>query len=88
MPEPEHIVESEPLEVKKNLAPVEEPTRILETQEWKLRIRTMPHVKVLWKHHKVVKATSELKHKMREMNPQLFASSNSNFEVEIFLREE
>jgi len=37
-----------------------------------LRNRTLPYDKVLWKHHKVAKATWELERKMREEYPALF----------------
>jgi len=38
---------------------VEDPIRILERMEKKLRNRSIPYVKLLWKHHKVAEATWE-----------------------------
>jgi len=37
-----------------------------------LRNRTLPYDKVLWKYHKVAKATWELEQKMREEYPVFF----------------
>jgi len=57
VPDPDHVIRYEPLQVKENLTYVEEPIRILEKMEKKLRNRSIPYVKVLWKHHKVAEAT-------------------------------
>ena len=45
----------------------------MEKTEKKLRNRSIPHVKVLWKHHKVAEATQELESEMREKYPALFS---------------
>ena len=75
------------MKVKENLTYVEEPIRILEKTEKKLRNRSIPYVKVLWKHHKVAEVTWELEREMREKYPALF-SRCANFEDEILLRGE
>jgi len=58
--EPDHVIRYEPLQVKENLTCMEEPIQILERTERKLKNRSIPYVKVLWKHHKVAEATWEL----------------------------
>ena len=52
-----HIIRYEPLQIKKNLTFVEELIRTLERRERKLRNKTIPYVKVLWKHHKMAEPT-------------------------------
>jgi len=55
--DPDHVIRYEALQIKENLTYEEEPVRILERTERKLRNRSIPYVKVLWKHHKVAEAT-------------------------------
>ena len=74
--DPNHVIRYEPLQVKENLTYVEEPIRILEKTEKKLKNRSIPYVKVLWKHHKVAEATWELENEMREKYPALFSSGS------------
>ena len=57
VPDPDHVIRYELLQVKENLTYIEEPIRILEKMEKKLRNRGIPYVNVLWKHHKVAEAT-------------------------------
>ena len=57
MPDPDHIIPYKPLQLKENLTYIEEPEKILERMGRTLRNRTMPYVKVLWKHHKSTDAT-------------------------------
>ena len=64
----------EPLQVKENLTFVEEPIRILEKMEKKLKNRNISFVKVLWKHHQMAEATWELESEMCEIYPVLFLS--------------
>jgi len=73
VPGPDHIIRYKPLPVKENLTYVEEPIRILEKTKKKFRNRSIPYVKVLWKHHKLAEATWELKSEMREKYPALFS---------------
>ena len=74
VPDPNHVIQYEPRQVKENLTYVEEPIRILEKTEKKLRNRSISYVKVLWKHYKVAEATWELESEMREKYPVLFQS--------------
>jgi len=63
------------LQVKRDITYIEEPIGILEIKEKTLRNRTIPYVKVLWKHHRAAEATWELERKMQEKCPTLFNPS-------------
>jgi len=56
--------------------------------EHTLQNKTIPFVKVLWKHHQAVNANWELERVMREKYPALFESSTSNFKDEFLFRGE
>jgi len=75
MPNPDHIIPYKPLQLKENLTYIEEPVEIIDHMDRTSRNRTIPYVKVLWKHHRSVDATWEPKHVMREKYPELFSSS-------------
>ena len=62
--DPDHVIRYKPLQIEENLTYVEEPIRILERTEEKLRNRNIPYVKVLSKHHKVAEATWERESEM------------------------
>ena len=64
IPDLSHVIKYEPLKVKKDLTYIEKHIRILERKDKTLSNQTLPYDNVLWKHHKVVKATSELKRAM------------------------
>ena len=85
--DPHHVIHYEPLQIKENLTYVEEPIRILERMEKTLRNKSIPYVKVLWKHHKIVEATWEPKKKCGRSTLPYFHQV-SNFEDEILLRGE
>ena len=72
IPDPEHIISYQPLQLKENLTYVEEPIQILERQDHILRNRKIPFVKVLWRHHKTADATLEPELEMQKKYPQLF----------------
>jgi len=57
IPDLEHVIPYEPLQLKENLTYVEEPIQILERKDRTLRNRIIAFVKVLWKHHKSADAT-------------------------------
>ena len=82
--DPDHVIQHEPLQVKENLTYVEEPIRILEKAEKKLRSKSIPYVKVLWKHHRVAEATWELETEMREKYPALFPSGKPISRTKLF----
>jgi len=53
IPDPNHLIRYEPLQLRENLTYVEEPIKILGRMEKTLQNRTIPFVKVWWKHHLV-----------------------------------
>ena len=52
IPDPDHIIEYGPVEIRSDLSFPEEHIWILEWQERRLRTKIIRYVKVLWKHHK------------------------------------
>jgi len=75
VPDPSHVIEYEPLQLKENLAYVEEQIKILDIIEHTLRNRTIPFLKVLWKHHQAANACWEPEWVMREKYSALFEST-------------
>jgi len=75
IPDPQHVITVEPLQLKENLTYVEEPDRILDRADRVLRNRTIPFVKVLWKHHQPADTTWEPESEMRQEYPHLFDQS-------------
>ncbi|XP_012472365.1 uncharacterized protein LOC105789538 [Gossypium raimondii] len=71
-PDPNHVVQLEALEVEPNLSYEEEFVCILDRKIKMLRNKEIPLVKVLWKNHKVEKATWERENSMKEQYPHLF----------------
>jgi len=72
IPAPQHEISFEPLQLKENFTYVEEPDRIIDRTDRVLRNRTIPFVKVQWKHHQTTDATWEPETEMRQMYPHLF----------------
>ena len=70
--DPNHVIPYEPLQLKENLTYVEEPIGIVDRMDRVLRNRTIPYVKLLWKHHGSIDATWELEHVMQQKYPELF----------------
>jgi hypothetical protein len=80
VPNPTHVLESEPLQIQSNMTYEETPTRILDRREQVLRNKTILLVKVLWSNHSVEEASWELEESMWEKYPYLFEPSpNSSF---------
>ncbi|KAA0061419.1 reverse transcriptase [Cucumis melo var. makuwa] len=57
--DPSHVLQEQPIELKEDLSHVEGPVQILDRKEQVLRNKTIPLIKVLWRHHGVEKATWE-----------------------------
>jgi len=72
IPDPEHVISYEPLQLKENLTYMEEPIQIIDRKDRVLCNRVIPFVKVLWKHHQFANATWEPELKIRQKYPQLF----------------
>jgi len=72
IPDPQHVISFEPLQLKENLTYVEEPDRIIDRTDQVLCNRAIPFVKVQWKHHQTADATWEPETEMRQKHPHLF----------------
>ena len=72
IPDPTHVIHYQTLQLRENLTYVEEPIKILGRMERTLRNKTIPFVKVLWKHHQVADAMWEPERVIREKYPALF----------------
>ncbi|GAV69252.1 Chromo domain-containing protein [Cephalotus follicularis] len=73
-PDPSHVLQWEPLELRTDLSFEEIPIRILDRRIKQLRSKTIPLVKVLWQYHGVEEATWEREDEMQAKYPQLFSS--------------
>ena len=71
-PDPSYVLDWTDLEVDEDASYEERPVRVLDRQDQVLRGKTIPSVKVLWKHHGGEKATWERELVVREKYPDLF----------------
>ncbi|KAF5454672.1 hypothetical protein F2P56_024319 [Juglans regia] len=78
IPDPTHIIDYEPLQIRVDMNYTEEPVQILEKKEQVLWTRTIPFVKVLWKNHAISEASWELEEEMRVKYPRLFDGNFDN----------
>ena len=74
MPDPSHVLEYEPINVREDLSYEEQPVQILDRKDQVLRSRTISLVKVLWRNHTVQEATREKEEDMKEKYPYLFSN--------------
>ena len=70
--DPSHILQEQPIQLKKNLTYEEHPVEILDRRDQVLRNKVIPLVKVLWRNHGSKEATWEPEAHMRARYPQLF----------------
>ena len=71
-PDPSHVLDWVDLDVEEDASYEERPVQILDTQEQVLQGKTIPLVKVLWKHHGIDEATWEREAELRSKYPDLF----------------
>ncbi|KAA0040466.1 Chromo domain-containing protein [Cucumis melo var. makuwa] len=71
--DPSHVLREQPVELKEDLSYDEEPVQILDRKEQVLRNKTIPLIKVLWRHHGVEEATWELEDQMKKRYLILFS---------------
>ena len=71
-PDPSHVLDWTDLEVDEDASYEERPVRVLDRRDQVLRGKTIPLVKVLWKHHGVEEATWERELEVREKYLDLF----------------
>ena len=72
IPDPLHVLNYEPLQIRNDLSHEEVPVEILDCKEQVLRNKTISQVKVLWKNHLVKEASWERKDDMLSRYPSLF----------------
>jgi hypothetical protein len=72
VPDPMHVLESEPPQIQSNMTYEETRTRIFDRREQVLRNKTISPVKVLWSNHFVEEASWELEKSMWEKYLYLF----------------
>ncbi|XP_052198699.1 uncharacterized protein LOC127805884 [Diospyros lotus] len=72
VPDPQHVIDYQSLEVSEDVSYKEMPVSILERKEKILRNRSIPLVKVQWQRHSQDEATWELEEEMRRRYPSLF----------------
>ena len=70
--DPSHILQEQPIQLKKNLTYEEHLVEILDRRDQVLRNKVIPLVKVLWRNHGATEATWEPEAHMRARYPQLF----------------
>ncbi|GKU99598.1 hypothetical protein SLEP1_g12422 [Rubroshorea leprosula] len=72
VPDPSHIINPEPIQLREDLTYDEHPIRILDVKERIMQRRTIRFAKVLLDNHSIEEATWELESKMRQEHPHLF----------------
>ena len=82
VPNPSHVLQHEPLEIREDASYLEKPVRIVDTKEQELRNRTIHWVKVQWKNHEPEEATWELRDQVQRKYPQLLPKVNLFFYLE------
>ncbi|KAA0032976.1 DNA/RNA polymerases superfamily protein [Cucumis melo var. makuwa] len=70
--DPSHVLQEQPVDLKEDLSYVEEQVQILDRKEQVLRNKTIPLIKVLWRHHGVEETTWEPEDQMKRRYPILF----------------
>ena len=73
IPDPSHVLDWGELEVDSDDSYEIKPVRIVDSHEQVLRGKTIPLVRVLWKHHGIEESTWEREQDMRHRNPELFS---------------
>ena len=76
MPNPSHVLDFQPIQLKDDLSYEEEAIEIVDMKDQVLRSKTIPLVKVLWKNHALEEATWEREDDMKFQYPHLFQGMN------------
>lgn len=71
-PDPTHVLDWSTLDIEEDVTVVEAPIRILDRREKQLRGKTIPLVRVLWKHRGMEEETWEHEAEMCAHYPDLF----------------
>ena len=72
VPDPDHVVELQPILFDKNLTYAEHPLKILDVQVRKLRSREQKFLKIQWSRHSEAEATWELESEIRKFFLHVF----------------
>ncbi|CAH9091299.1 unnamed protein product [Cuscuta epithymum] len=72
VPDPSHVLEKPPVEIREDLNYAVRPVRILDRQVKKLRSKRVPMVKILWKSDRVEEETWETEALMKDQYAFLF----------------
>jgi len=88
VPNPNHIIELEPIELAEDLMYEEHPIQILDRRVKQLRNKSIPLVKVLWASHASSEAIWETEEDMKNKYPYLFEVSPSVSRTKLILRGE
>ncbi|KAL4376992.1 hypothetical protein GQ457_02G025910 [Hibiscus cannabinus] len=75
---PSHVLEPEEVELNPELSYEEEPIKILDREIKRLKNKSVPLVKVLWRNHKVEEPTWEPEAAMKEQYPHLFVTGKNS----------
>ena len=67
-----HVIAYDDLHVEEDVSYILQPARILDRRDQILRNRSIPLVRVLWKHHATEESTWEREDAMRANYPELF----------------
>ncbi|KAL0536902.1 hypothetical protein IC582_025865 [Cucumis melo] len=79
IPDPSHVLQEKPIELKEYLSDVEELVQILDKKEQVLTNKTIPLIMVLWRHHGVKEATWDPEDQEKKRYPILFNLGHSKF---------
>ncbi|XP_077249415.1 uncharacterized protein LOC143888918 [Tasmannia lanceolata] len=74
-PDSSHVLEEDEVELQGDWPFLEGPVRILERKERVLRNKSIPLVRVLWRHHGVEEATWERESNIQKKFPELFGGT-------------
>ena len=75
IPDPNHVIEPEPIELAEDLPYEEHPIQLLDHRVKQLRNKSIPLVKVLWASHDSLEVTWETEEDMKNKYPYLFEVS-------------
>ncbi|XP_077242339.1 uncharacterized protein LOC143882817 [Tasmannia lanceolata] len=74
-PDPSHVLEEDEVELQGDWSFSEGPVRILERKDRVLRNKSIPLVRVLWRHHGVDETTWERESDIQNNFPELFGGT-------------
>lgn len=82
VPNPDHVVELEPIQLNENLSYENHPVQILDRRVQKLQSKEVKYVEVLWKNHEREVATQDLEEEMKRKYTYLFDNLSMLFHFE------